>query len=81
LPGDELAMTHERIANTLGVRREGITVAAGRLQAAGVIRYVRGHIKVLDRDGLEARACECYSVVRHEADRLMPSTSRMAQTA
>jgi CRP-like cAMP-binding protein len=81
LPGDELAMTHERIANTLGVRREGITVAAGRLQAAGVIRYVRGHIKVLDRDALEARSCECYGVVRHEADRLMPRALRIAQTA
>ena len=68
----ELTMTHELIANTLGVRREGVTEAAGKLQAAGVIHYRRGHITVVDRPGLEARACECYSVVRNEYARLIP---------
>lgn len=71
-PSNELAMTQELIANMLGVRREGITEAAGRLQAAGVIRYNRGHITILDRSGLEARACECYEVVRKEYARLLP---------
>jgi len=63
LPSNELAMTQELIANMLGVRREGVTEAAGELQRAGLIRYSRGHITVLDRPGLEARACECYAVV------------------
>ena len=71
LPGRELAMTQELIASMLGVRREGVTEAAGRLQAAGVISYSRGHITVLDRPGLEQRACECYGVVRKEFDRLL----------
>ena len=71
LPSNELVMTQELVANALGVRREGITEAAGQLQAAGCIRYRRGHIAVLDRAGLEARACECYAVVRTETDRLM----------
>ncbi|HRP76339.1 MAG TPA: helix-turn-helix domain-containing protein [Rhodocyclaceae bacterium] len=70
LPGDQLDMTQELIANMLGVRREGVTEAAGRLQSAGLIRYSRGHITVLDRPGLEDRACECYRVVRLEYDRL-----------
>jgi len=72
LESDELVMTQELIANMLGVRREGVTEAAGRLQAAGVIRYRRGRITVLDRPKLEARVCECYQVVRREAERLFP---------
>ena len=68
----EIAMTQELIANTLGVRREGVTEAAGKLQKAGVIAYRRGHISVLDRTGLEALSCECYRVVRHETERLLP---------
>src|SRR5690606_13906244 len=70
LPGNELAMTQGLIANMLGVRREGVTEAAGKLQTAGLIRYSRGHITVLDRPGLEKRVCECYRVVRLEYDRL-----------
>lgn len=72
LTGNELIMTHELIANMLGVRREGVTEAAGRLLRAGLIEYSRGHITVLDRPGLEARACECYQVVRKEFERLLP---------
>jgi CRP-like cAMP-binding protein len=72
-PGSELVMTQELIANRLGVRREGVTEAALKLQAAGVIRYARGHIHVLDRIGLEQRACECYGVVRREYNRLLPA--------
>jgi len=71
LPSNELVMTQELIANMLGVRREGITEAAGKLQHAGVIRYRRGHISVLDRAGLESRVCECYAVVRTELNRLL----------
>ena len=65
-------MTQELIANMLGVRREGVTEAAGKLQHAGVISYQRGHIKVLDRPKLEKMSCECYEVVRRETDRLLP---------
>jgi Mn-dependent DtxR family transcriptional regulator len=65
-------MTQELIANMLGVRREGVTEAAGKLQKAGVISFRRGHIKVLDRPKLEAMACECYAVVRAETERLLP---------
>ena len=72
LQGDKLAMTHELIANLLGVRREGVTEAAHKLQAAGLIRYARGHISVLNRHGLEQRSCECYAVVKKEYDRLLP---------
>jgi CRP-like cAMP-binding protein len=72
LPSNELDMTQELIANMLGVRREGVTEAAGRLQSAGLIKYRRGHITVLDRPGLEARVCECYEVVRREFQRLLP---------
>ena len=72
LPSNELSMTQELIANMLGVRREGVTEAAGRLQDAGLIRYRRGHITVLDRPKLEARVCECYAVVKKETDRLLP---------
>ena len=71
LPGNELVMTQELIAGMLGVRREGITEVAGRLQASAIIRYRRGHISVLDRAGLEAHACECYGVVRKELTRLL----------
>ncbi|MBH1978295.1 MAG: Crp/Fnr family transcriptional regulator [Giesbergeria sp.] len=73
LPGNELVMTQELIANMLGVRREGVTEAALKLQAAGLIRYARGRITVLDRKGLELRTCECYGVVKHEYDRLLPT--------
>src|ERR1700752_3035355 len=72
LPSDELVMTQELIANMLGVRREGVTEAAGQLQEAGLIQYRRGHITVVDRKGLEQRACECYAVVKREYDRLLP---------
>ena len=80
LPSQELTMTQELIANTLGVRREGVTVAAGRLQAAGMIRYRRGHISVIDRSKLQARSCECYAVVQREYDRLLPEYP-LAETA
>jgi CRP-like cAMP-binding protein len=73
LPGNELRMTQELIANMLGVRREGVTDAALKLQSAGLIRYARGHITVLDRPGLEQRTCECYAVVKKEYDRLLPA--------
>jgi CRP-like cAMP-binding protein len=72
LQGEELVMTQELIANMLGVRREGVTEAALSLQQAGLIRYARGHITVLDRAGLEKRTCECYAVVKKEYDRLLP---------
>jgi Mn-dependent DtxR family transcriptional regulator len=65
-------MTQELIANMLGVRREGVTEAAGKLQADGLIEYSRGRIRVLDRPGLEARVCECYAVVKREYQRLLP---------
>jgi CRP-like cAMP-binding protein len=71
LPGNELVMTQQLVASALGVRREGITEAAGNLQRAGVIRYRRGHISVLERPGLETRACECYAVVKKELHRLL----------
>jgi CRP-like cAMP-binding protein len=72
LTTNELTMTQELIANMLGVRREGVTEAAGKLQALGLISYNRGHITVLDRPGLEAQVCECYAVVKKEYDRLLP---------
>ena len=72
LTGNELIMTQELIANMLGVRREGVTEGALKLQKAGLISYARGHIKVLDRPGLEQRTCECYAVVKKEYDRLLP---------
>ncbi len=80
LQGDELVMTQELIAQMLGVRREGVTEAAGKLQAAGLIHYSRGHIKVLDRPGLERRVCECYAVVKKEYDRLLPYRLPAAST-
>ena len=72
LQGTELVMTQELIANMLGVRREGVTEAALRLQKAGLISYARGHIQILNRPGLEQRTCECYGVVKQEYDRLLP---------
>lgn len=72
LPSNELTMTQELIANMLGVRREGVTEAAGKLQSAGLIHYSRGKITVTDRPRLEAQACECYKVVKKEFDRLLP---------
>lgn len=71
LPSNELIITHEMVASILGVRREGITEAAGKLQRAGFIRYRRGHITVLERSGLETHACECYTVVKKELSRLL----------
>jgi CRP-like cAMP-binding protein len=73
LSGNELVMTQELIANMLGVRREGVTEGAIKLQSAGLIRYARGRITVLDRAGLEQRTCECYAVVKKEYDRLLPA--------
>ncbi len=75
LPDNELLMTQELIANMLGVRREGVTEEAMKLQKAGLISYVRGRITVLDRPGLEKRSCECYAVVKKEYDRLLPVTT------
>ncbi|MGZ5157799.1 MAG: Crp/Fnr family transcriptional regulator [Caldimonas sp.] len=75
LEGSELVMTQELIANMLGVRREGVTEGALKLQKAGLIRYSRGRITVLDRPGLEKRTCECYAVVKKEYDRLLPGTA------
>jgi CRP-like cAMP-binding protein len=72
LESNQLVMTQELIANMLGVRREGVTAAALKLQEAGLISYARGHITVLDRTGLEKRTCECYAVVKREYDRLLP---------
>jgi CRP-like cAMP-binding protein len=74
LSGNELVMTQELIANMLGVRREGVTEGALKLQQDGLIRYARGRITVLDRSGLEKRTCECYAVVKREYDRLLPPT-------
>ena len=71
LPSNELTMTQELISNMLGVRREGVTAAAGHLQSAGLIHYGRGKITVSDRPKLEARVCECYAVVKREYDRLL----------
>ncbi|EGW21983.1 Crp/Fnr family transcriptional regulator [Methylobacter tundripaludum] len=81
LSSSELTMTQELIANMLGVRREGVTEAAGKLQRAGLIDYSRGRITVLDRPGLEERVCECYQVVKTEFDRLLPSPRHGPLTA
>jgi len=78
-PAQEVVMTQELVASMLGVRRESVTDAAGRLQVAGCIRYRRGHIGVLDRAGLEARTCECYGVVKKELDRLLSEVDGRAQ--
>lgn len=80
LPTDELFMTQELIANMLGVRREGVSIAAHRLQEAGLIRYRRGHITILDRPGLERTVCECYQVVKSECDRLLTYQSAVRST-
>jgi CRP-like cAMP-binding protein len=76
LAANELNMTQELIANMLGVRREGVTEAAGKLQRDGIIEYARGHIKVINRPELEKRVCECYQVVKTEFDRLLPELRR-----
>lgn len=80
LPGNQLAMTQDLIANMLGVRREGVTEAAGKLSKAGVINYRRGHITVTDRPMLEKMCCECYAVVKKETDRLMPALTHTYAT-
>jgi Mn-dependent DtxR family transcriptional regulator len=77
VPSGEIAMTQELIASLLGVRREGITEAAGQLQLAGFIQYRRGHISVLQRSGLETRACECYAVLKREVRRLFADVMRL----
>ena len=79
LASDELTMTQELIANMLGVRREGVTESAGKLQRDGIIHYSRGHITVLDRPKLEKRSCECYKVVKEEFDRLLPALHGIAK--
>lgn len=81
LATNELTMTHESLAGTLGVRRESVSTAAGKLQAAGVIRYRRGRIEVLDRAGLERRVCECYAAVKAEFDRLLPQRKPASSAA
>lgn len=80
-PSDELLMTQELVASLLGVRREGVTAAALKLQQAGVIRYARGHIAVLDRARLEQRTCECYSPAKREYERLLPRTMALPLAA
>ena len=77
-PNNELMMTQELIANMLGVRREGVTETAVKLQQAGFIRYARGHISVLNRAGLERRTCECYGVIKKEYVRLLPTSGKTA---
>jgi len=79
LPSNKLAITHELIASTLGVRRGGVSEAAGVLRKAGLINYQRGCITLLDRTALEARVCECYAVVRKEFDRLLPTPTTGAR--
>lgn len=80
LQGNALDMTQELIANMLGVRREGVTEAAGRLQRDGLIQYSRGHIEILDRERLEGRVCECYQVVKTEFDRLLPKVDHRTKS-
>lgn len=81
LPSNHLTMTQELIANMLGVRREGVTEAAGKLQKLNVIEYSRGHITVLDRSKLEELSCECYAVVKKETDRLLPHMTQLQSSA
>lgn len=81
LADDEVSMTQELIANMLGVRREGVTNAAMKLQRLGVIKYNRGHIRVLDRPRLEELTCECYAVVKRETDRLLPQPGQETKTS
>ena len=71
--GDSFSLTHEFLAFMLGVRRAGVTIAAGILQKAGLISYKRGHIRILDREGLEEAACDCYAVVNGEFEKLLPA--------
>ena len=80
MPGNELEMTQELIANMLGVRREGVTEAAGKIAGGRLIQYSRGHITVLDRSRLEKRVCECYAVVKKEFDRLLPYYRELPST-
>ncbi|BDU53187.1 hypothetical protein LINBF2_14220 [Limnohabitans sp. INBF002] len=81
IPGNELTFTHELIAKTLGVRREGISHAAKKLQNGGLIKYTRGHISILNRDKLSRHACECYGIVKDEYEKLIPTQflSRLVQ--
>jgi DNA-binding transcriptional regulator YhcF (GntR family) len=81
IPTNELIMTQELVASMLGVRREGVTEAAGKLQQAGVISYRRGHITVVDREGLESQVCECYQVVKDEFSRLLPDVLQRQGTS
>jgi CRP-like cAMP-binding protein len=81
IQGNELVVTHERIAGMLGVRREGVTASAFALQRLGLISYARGHIVAMDRHGLEKRACECYAVVKQECERLFPETLATRESA
>jgi DNA-binding transcriptional regulator YhcF (GntR family) len=74
--GDELQLTHDLMALTLGVRRAGVSVAASDLRSAGIIAYQRGHIQIVDRQGLESIACECYSIIKREYDKLYADLSR-----
>jgi Mn-dependent DtxR family transcriptional regulator len=80
LPSNDVVITHELVAGALGVRRESITEAAGNLQRAGIVRYRRGHIAVLKREGLEAGACECYAVVKKELHRLLSDVRYRQET-
>jgi hypothetical protein len=81
MQGNDVGMTQELIANMLGVRREGVTAAAQKLQKLGLIRCTRGHVAVLDRRGLEQRVCECYAVVRKEYERLLPGHAEPKERA
>jgi CRP-like cAMP-binding protein len=81
LSSNELTITQQAIADMLGVRREGVTEAAGKLHDAGLIRHSRGHITVLDRSGLEKHACECYNLVKREFDRLLPHRTQQQRLA
>ncbi len=81
LPGQQFTMTQDLVAGLLGVRRESITEAAGHLQQVGLIRYRRGHIDVLDRNGLQSHACECYATVKNEMNRLLPGTGASTSRA
>ena len=81
VPMKDMSMTQDLVASLLGVRRESITEAAGRLQHGGFIRYRRGHIDVLDRIGLQSRACECYAIVKTEMNRLLPEAQPRREVA
>ena len=81
VPSQNIIMTQDLVASLLGVRRESITEAAGRLQQGGFIKYRRGHIEVVDRIGLQSRACECYAVVKNEMNRLLPKARSLREVA